>query len=191
MMRIEDWKKDDLSEEQLSVYKEIIKGPRGKVVGPLKIWLNNAEFASCAQALGKYVRYESNLTAALSELVIITTGRCWSSNFEWEQHAPLAKKAGINIKYINQIASANRPIFENHEQQAVYDFTAEANIKKNVSDKVYNKAYKLLGKNALIDIVGICGYYNLISMTLNVFRVPQEGSEWPLPKINNLNNMLP
>ena len=45
MMRIEDWKKDDLSEEQFCVYKEIIKGPRGKVVGPLKIWLNNAEFA--------------------------------------------------------------------------------------------------------------------------------------------------
>ena len=131
------------------------------------------------------------MTTALSELVIITTGRCWSANFEWEQHAPLAKKAGINIKYINQIAIANRPIFKNHEQQAVYDFTAEANIKKNVSDKVYNKAYKLLGKNALIDIVGICGYYNLISMTLNVFRVPQEGSDWPLPKINNLNNMLP
>ena len=99
-------------------------------MGPLKIWLNNAEFASCAQALGKYARYESNLTTALSELVIITTGRCWSANFEWEQHAPLAKKAGIDIKYINQIASANRPIFKNHEQQAVYDFTAEANIKK-------------------------------------------------------------
>ena len=36
MMRIEDWKEDDLSEEQLSVYKEIIKRPRGKVVGLLK-----------------------------------------------------------------------------------------------------------------------------------------------------------
>ena len=52
------------------------------------------------------------MTTALSELVILATGRCWSANFEWEQHAPLAKKAGINIKHINQIASANRPIFK-------------------------------------------------------------------------------
>jgi hypothetical protein len=28
-------------------------------------------------------------------------------------------------------------------------------------------------------------------MTLNIFRVPQEGSDWPLPKINDLSKMLP
>lgn len=191
MMRIKDWKEEDLSEEQLIVYKEIMNGPRGNVVGPIRIWLNNAKFASCAQALGKYVRYESNLSTALSELAIITTGRCWSSEFEWEHHAPLAKKAGIDIKYINQIAIGKRPIFKNNFQQAVYDFTAEANIKKNVSDRVYNEVNNLLGKNALIDIVAICGYYNLISMTLNVFRVPSEGNYWELPNITDFNQMLP
>ena len=191
MMRIKDWKEEDLSEEQLIVYKEIMNGPRGNVVGPIRIWLNNAKFASCAQSLGKYVRYESNLSTALSELAIITTGRCWSSEFEWEHHAPLAEKAGIDIKYINQIAIGKRPIFKNNFQQAVYDFAAEANIKKNVSDSVYNEVNNLLGKNALIDIVAICGYYNLISMTLNVFRVPSEGNYWELPNIKDFNQMLP
>ena len=191
MMRIKDWKEEDLSEEQLIVYKEIMNGPRGNVVGPIRIWLNNAKLASCAQSLGKYVRYESNLSTALSELAIITTGRCWSSEFEWEHHAPLAEKAGIDIKYINQIAIGKRPIFKNNFQQAVYDFTAEANIKKNVSDRVYNEVNNLLGKNALIDIVAICGYYNLISMTLNVFRVASEGSHWSLPNIKNFKQMLP
>lgn len=191
MMRIKDWKEEDLSEEQLIVYKEIMNGPRGNVVGPIRIWLNNAKLASCAQSLGKYVRYESNLSTALSELAIITTGRCWSSEFEWEHHAPLAEKAGIDIKYINQIAIGKRPIFKNNFQQAVYDLTAEANIKKNVSDRVYNEVNNLLGKNALIDIVAICGYYNLISMTLNVFRVPSEGNYWELPNIKDFNQMLP
>ncbi|MBT3939803.1 MAG: carboxymuconolactone decarboxylase family protein [Pelagibacterales bacterium] len=191
MMRIKDWNKEDLSEEQLSIYKEIINGPRGNVIGPIRIWLNNPQFALCAQALGKYARYESNLSSALSELAIITTGRCWSSEFEWEQHAPLAEKAGIDINYINEIALGNRPIFENKDQQAVYDFAAEVNINKNVSDKVYNYADDLLGKNVLIDIVAICGYYSLISMTLNVFKVPSIGSAWVLPKIKNFNHMLP
>ena len=190
-MRIKDWNKEDLSEEQLSIYKEIINGPRGNVIGPIRIWLNNPQFALCAQALGKYVRYESNLSSALSELAIITTGRCWSSEFEWEQHAPLAEKAGIDINHINQIALGNRPIFQKKDEQAVYDFAAEANIKKNVSDKVYNYATDLLGKSALIDIVAICGYYNLISMTLNVFRVPSEGNRWELPNIKDFNQMLP
>ena len=45
MMRIEDWEKKNLSEEQLIIYKEIIDGPRGNIVGPLRIWLNNAKLA--------------------------------------------------------------------------------------------------------------------------------------------------
>jgi 4-carboxymuconolactone decarboxylase len=47
-----------------------------------------------------------------------------------------------------------------------------------------------LGENAAIDIVGICGYYSLISMTLNVFKVPRDTDKWLLPNVENFNNML-
>jgi len=30
----------------------------------------------------------------------------------------------------------------------------------------------------------------LISMTLNVFKVPNDTLNWPLPEINNFSNML-
>ena len=191
MKRIEDWSLDELNDEQLKIYKEIVDGPRGSVVGPIKVWLNNPKFAASAQEVGKYVRYESSLPPILSELAIITTGRVWSSQFEWEQHAPLAERNGIKKEYINKIANAKRPIFKEKKQQVVYDFSAEVNINKRVSDSTYRKAYNLLGKNSIIDVVAICGYYNLISMTLNVFEISAEGSKWTLPEIKNLDAMLP
>ena len=95
-----DWRLDQLTDEQLMIYKKIVEGPRGSVVGPLKVWLNNPKFAASAQELGKYARYESSLPPILSELAIITTGRCWSSNFEWEQHAPLAEKMVLKKKIL-------------------------------------------------------------------------------------------
>ena len=88
MSRIKDWKLEDLNTEQLEIYNEIVNGPRGSVVGPIRVWLNNPKFAKNAQKVGQYIRYESSLPSRLSELAIITTGRCWSSEFEWEQHAP-------------------------------------------------------------------------------------------------------
>ena len=191
MKRITDWSVDELNSEQLDIYKEIINGPRGNVLGPIRVWLNNPNFAKYAQAVGKYVRYESSLSPALSELAIITTGRCWSSQFEWEQHAPLAEKNGIKKEYINKIANGIRPIFKNSDEQIIYDFAAEVNIKKNVSDKVYDRAYDLLGLNAVIDIVAICGYYNLISMTINVFKISSEATKWILPEVKNFEKMLP
>ena len=41
MQRLKDWTVEDLNEEQKKVHDEIVNGPRGRVVGPLRIWLNN------------------------------------------------------------------------------------------------------------------------------------------------------
>ena len=190
MTRIQDWTEEELNNEQKQVYDQIVSGPRGKVVGPLRIWLNNPELAKCAQQVGAYARYKTSLDKSLSELAIITTGRVWSSEFEWEHHAPLAIEAGIKKEYVETIANAKRPIFENEDEQIVFDFSAEANILKNVKDVTFKLALEKLGKTRVIDIVGICGYYSLISMTLNVFKVPTDTPDWPIPKINDFSNML-
>ena len=190
MTRIKDWEVANLTNEQKEIHDAIVNGPRGHVVGPLRIWLNNPGLARSAQTVGAYARYGTSLPQALSELAILTTGRVWSSEFEWEHHAPLAIKGGIDPQHVDTISLGKRPLFENPEEQAVFDFAAEANILKNVSDNTYTNLIDILGENAAIDIVGICGYYSLISMTLNVFKVPRDTNKWLLPKIENFNNML-
>ena len=97
----------------------------------------------------------------------------------------------MKIEHINKIANGIRPIFKNLDEQIIYDFAAEVNIKKNVSDEVYDRAYDLLGLNTVIDIVAICGYYNLISMTINVFKVSSEATKWILPEVKNFEKLLP
>jgi len=190
MTRIKDWKVDDLTNEQKEIHDAIINGPRGHVVGPLRIWLYNPVLARSAQTVGAYARYGTSLPQALSELAILTTGRVWSSEFEWEHHAPLAIEGGIDPKHVDTISLGKRPLFEKPEEQAVFDFAAEANILKNVSDITYKKLVDILGESAAIDIVGICGYYSLISMTLNVFKVPRDTDTWILPNVDDFNNML-
>ena len=39
MTRIKDWKVEDLTSEQKEIHDAIINGPRGHVVGPLRVWL--------------------------------------------------------------------------------------------------------------------------------------------------------
>ena len=190
MTRIKDWKVEDLTEEQKEIHDAIVNGPRGHVVGPLRIWLNNPGLARSAQTVGEYARYGTSLSKGLSELAIITTGRVWSSAFEWEHHAPLAIEGGIDPENVNIISMGQRPNFTNVEEEAVFDFAAEANILKNVSDNTYNKLVNILNETAAIDIVGICGYYSLISMTLNVFKVPSDTDKWPLPEIKDFSKML-
>ena len=190
MTRIKDWSVESLTEEQKEIHDTIVNGPRGHVVGPLRIWLNNPGLARSAQTVGEYARYGTSLSKWLSELAIITTGRVWSSAFEWEHHAPLAIEGGIDPENVNIISMGQRPNFTKAEEEAVFDFAAEANILKNVSDNTYNNLVNILNETAAIDIVGICGYYSLISMTLNVFKVPSDTDKWPLPEIKDFSKML-
>ena len=190
MARIKDWKVEDLTKAQKEIHETIVSGPRGHVVGPLRIWLNNPGLARSAQKVGEYARYGTSLSKGLSELAIITTGRVWSSAFEWEHHAPLAIEGGIDPENVNIISMGQRPNFTKAEEEAVFDFAAEANILKNVSDNTYNNLVNILNETAAIDIVGICGYYSLISMTLNVFKVPSDTDKWPLPEIKDFSKML-
>ena len=190
MTRIKDWTIENLTAEQKEIHDTIVNGPRGHVVGPLRIWLNNPGLARSAQTVGEYARYGTSLSKGLSELAIITTGRVWSSAFEWEHHAPLAIEGGIDPKNVDTISIGQRPNFTKTEEEAVFDFAAEANILKNVSDNTYNNLVNTLDETAAIDIVGICGYYSLISMTLNVFKVPNDTDKWPLPEIKDFSKML-
>ena len=190
MTRIKDWTVENLTEEQKEIHDTIVSGPRGHVVGPLRIWLNNPGLARSAQTVGEYARYGTSLSKRLSELAIITTGRVWSSAFEWEHHAPLAIEGGIDPENVNIISMGQRPNFTKVEEEAVFDFAAEANILKNVSDNTYNNLVNILNETAAIDIVGICGYYSLISMTLNVFKIPSDTDKWPLPEIKDFSKML-
>jgi 4-carboxymuconolactone decarboxylase len=53
-----------------------------------------------------------------------------------------------------------------------------------VSDGNYARVLKLFGERGTVDLVGVIGYYTLVSMILNVDRVPIPGSApEPLPPL--------
>lgn len=169
-----------LSPAQQTVFDAITNGPRGQVVGPLRVWLQSPALAEKAQALGQYARYDSSLPPLLSELAILVTARFWSSGFEWAHHVPIALDAGLPERAIAAIARASRFEFHDPNLQAVFDFAVMLHRDKQVSTPVYEAAVAELGQRGCVDLVGVCGYYTLISMTINVFDVPTgEGPDLP------------
>ena len=174
---------DALTPEQTAVADAILSGPRGEVVGPLRVWLTNPNLAQTAQALGQYARFDSSLPPYRSELAILVTARYWSSGFEWAHHAPLAIAAGHTQTVVDDIAAARRPDLPDETARAIFAFAAELHRDKRVSDAAYATAERLLGPAGCVDLVGICGYYTLISMTINAFEVPP-GEGPALPRLD-------
>jgi 4-carboxymuconolactone decarboxylase len=171
MSRLDPPNTDALSHKQQEVHDEISAGPRGSVRGPLGVWLWRPEMASKAQALGQYCRYDSSLPPRLSELAILITARYWSSEFEWQHHKPIALDAGLNSELVEAIRVGSAPSFKNDDEHIVFQFATELLNNRVVSDTTYQSTIEALGKNTVVDLVALLGYYGLISMTINVFQV--------------------
>lgn len=160
------------SDHQQRIHDTIASGPRGGVRGPLAIWLHRPELAENAQALGRYCRFDTSLPNRLSELAIITIARIWGAEYEWHAHKAKALEAGIDPAIVEAIRRNRTPDFADEDAAAVHAFTRAALIDRQVDDALYDRTLAALGRDGLVDLVGILGYYSLISVTINAFRIP-------------------
>jgi len=112
------------------------------------------------------------LEPRLSELAILCTARHWTAQFEWYAHEPMARDGGLAQTVIDAVRERRRPDFAHADEAAVYDFCGELYADGRVSQATYERAVAELGQRGVVDLVGILGYYALVSMTLNVFEMP-------------------
>ena len=172
MARLKTIENTDMTERQRQIYKEIVSGPRGQVRGPLAVWLYRPELADRAQKLGQYCRFNTSLEPRLSELAILTTARIWDAAFEWQAHVPHALAEGIDSLVIDTLGADQTPNFANKDEEIVYRVTREINTTRQLSDDTYTQVIKILGVEATVDLIGLLGYYALISMTIKAFNIP-------------------
>jgi 4-carboxymuconolactone decarboxylase len=161
-----------LSPEQKKVADAIVSGPRGGLRGPFEPWLRSPVLADRAQKLGEYCRFDNSLPRDLSELAICLIGRHFKAQFEFYAHARLAREAGLSADIVEAIRVRATPPFTRDVEKVVYDFVTEYLDTNRVATPNYKRAIDAFGEQGVVDLVGVCGYYMLVSMTLNVFEVP-------------------
>jgi 4-carboxymuconolactone decarboxylase len=175
-------KPEDMTPAQKAVADRIVSGPRRSMGGPFNAWLRSPELADRLQAVGEQVRFRSSLPARLNEFAILITAREWDADYEWYAHYPLALKAGLKPEVAADLAQGRRPRGMAADEAAVYDFMAELRRTRRVSDARYAAVQQQFGDQGVIDLVGLSGYYDLVSMTLNTAQVrPPEAGPLPLP----------
>jgi 4-carboxymuconolactone decarboxylase len=162
----------DLTHDQREAAKELASGPRGAVFGPFVPLLRSPELMRRVQKTGEYLRYSSALPPRLSEFVILIVARWWSQGFEWHVHSKIAADVGVTKENIDAIAEGRRPSAMTTEEEIVYEFCIELHVNRAVSDASYARMLALFGERGVIDLTGLCGYYGMLAMVMNVARTP-------------------
>jgi len=95
----------------------------------------------------------------------------------------MAEKGGVKPKTIEDLRRGRLPKSAPKDERAIYDFIQELYKTRRVSDRTYKRVQSLIGDAATVELVGILGYYALISMTLNTFHMlPPEGEKLAFPE---------
>jgi len=182
MARIPLFPLESMTAEQQRVYDAVVSGPRGVVVGPLRAALHRPELADKWQQFGEILRYRTSLPPRLSELAILVTARHWTSQLEWQQHAPAALKGGLAGEVVDAIREDRRPLFSNEDEESVYDFSFELQNTRAVKEETYQRALGLIGVQGVVELTALIGYYTMVAMTLIAHQIPlPEGAAPPLP----------
>jgi 4-carboxymuconolactone decarboxylase len=172
-----------LTPAQRALLDSIRSGPRGSsttIRGPFAVFLHAPAFGELAQQLGGYCRFKTGVPPRLSEFAILVTARLWRAQYEWFAHVPQAERAGVKAQTIRDLHKGRVPKAAPKDERAIYDFIQELYKTRRVSDKTFERVRAVLGEAATVELVGILGYYVLISMILNVFRMsPPETERLP------------
>jgi 4-carboxymuconolactone decarboxylase len=171
-MRFSELTREQMTDEQKRAYDGIVSGPRGGARGPFNVLLRSPELADTVQRVGAHLRFKSSLPPRLNELAIIINARFWGSKYEWYAHRPLAIKGGLAESIADDLAQNKRPAGMKADEDVVYDFCTTLHRDHFVSDALFARAKETFGEQGVVDLIGVSGYYTLVSMVLNVAEIP-------------------
>jgi len=166
---------DDMTPEQRRIAERRIASPKKKLGAPLNVIIRSPGLADHVERVSEHFRTLDTLPPHIKQLVILLVGRHWRAQYPWTAHCPMARAAGISQAALETLAAGGKPADLQAEEVEVYDFCMSLLEKKNVSDEQFAALRSRYGETGIADLIGLMGYYCMVSMALVVDRYP------PLP----------
>ncbi len=140
-------------------------------IGIFNITLRSPELSDAMRGIGGS-RTAPLLSAKQNELAILLTGRFWTTQFEFVVHHRAATQAGLSDQTIGAIIEGKRPAALQPDELPVYNFVSELLNTKQMSDATFLAAKEKLGEKGIVDLIGLVGFYQTVSLMMNVDRYP-------------------
>jgi 4-carboxymuconolactone decarboxylase len=164
----------DMTPKQKTMADRAIAG-RG-AIGDFNIVLRSPELADM---LRFGTSPNSSLSAKQRELAILLSARYWTTQFEWAVHHRAAVQAGLSEDTVAAIAEGRRPAALKPDEEPLYNFLQELMTTKQVSDATFAAAKAGLSEAGIVDLFGVVGFYQTVSLMMNADRYPMNPGQVP------------
>ena len=187
-MRLAVLSSEEMTAEQVGLYREILSGPRGQgpraiqlsdgtggLAGPFNAMLYAPAVGHALQELGAAIRFRTKLTPRVREMAILVVAQAWDCGYERASHEPIGRGAGLTEPEIESLRSGQDPKFADDTEQVAYSATralTSSRIPADLDDQEYAAALATLGEEGLVELSTLVGYYATLALQMRIFRVP-------------------
>lgn len=161
-----------LDPQQREVFNKIAAARAGVVPDPFHVLLESPPLAALTQALGVHCRYRTSLAPHLRQLAVLVAAAYWQAEYEFAVHVPEALKAGVPESVVAAVQARRTPTFADRESSLIYEFTSKFFETHDVPDYLFDEAVQTFGRRTVVELAGVLGYYSLLAIVLQIFRVP-------------------
>jgi len=175
MSRLPLINRDALAPDDQAVWDRIAAVRTG-VRGPFGALMHVPTLADRVAALEDYFRFNAALPAVDRELVIMATAREMGARYPWARHEARGREVGTRTEAIEAVRANGTLEQLTPRERLVVEIVRTLLRTRALPDELYTRALVELGRQQLIEMVGLVGHYSLIGLTVNAFDVaPPDG----------------
>ena len=185
-MRLAVLSSDEMTAEQVDLYREILAGPRGQgpravqlsngaggLAGPFNAMLYAPAVGHALQELGAAIRFRTKLTPRIREMAILVVAQATGSGYEQASHESIGRDAGLTESELDALRADEDPKFTDEQEIVAYSTARALTVARDLDDEEYAAAIAALGEEGLVELSTLVGYYVTLALQLRIFRVPR------------------
>ncbi len=147
--------------------------PDGTLLGPFNCVLFSPKIATALiELIQASESKDSTLSNRVRQVVILTVGAVWNSDYERYAHSAVAEKAGLTQGAIQALCKGEPDAALTPEERVAQRFTSQITNTHQVDDQTYGEAVAAFGTEGVVDMLILAGCYDTVSSLLNAFQVP-------------------
>jgi 4-carboxymuconolactone decarboxylase len=162
--------REDVAPEERELFDQVA-ALRGEIRLPYSVFLNHPPLAVRKLHLGSYVRFETGLPKAVSEIAICTAARQLDCDFVWYAHSRAAERAGVSQLTLDAIRTQAEAAGLDATEALTIDLTRQLLVRHRIEDATYRAAVDQWGERGVIELVATIGYYVMSACWMNALEI--------------------
>ena len=138
-----------------------------------KALANHPALVAAWTEFSKTLRHDTRTPRSLRELVILRGAQLMRSEYEWAQHLPMARKAGVTEAQIESLQSWKTSSNFNPKEKAALAL-AEDVTQGKVGDQVYAEAMRHFDHHDYVELALTASFYAMVGRMLDAMHVQLE-----------------